>query len=439
MDNWRCYSECAVQNNPLLILGQTTYRNERKRFGIKLEDRRRPTVILGKTGMGKSTLLLNCIVQDIQRGNGVVVIDPHGDLIERVLATIPARRINETVYFNPADTEHPIGFNPLHNADPRQRHLVASGIIQAFKKIWVDFWGPRLEYVLRNALLALIESPGNTLLGIPRLLTDDQYRIRVLKGVNDPVIRQFWTTEYEQYPKVFRTETISPIQNKVGQFLANPLTRNILGQTKTNFNLLDVMDSGKIMLVNLAKGSIGEDAASLLGALMVTQLYVSSLRRVRSTEDQRRDVYVYIDEAHFVQTDEFATILSEARKYRLNIAGMANQFLTQFPPSMVSAILGNAGTLIAFACGSEDAEILAREFFPLFSASDLQNLSQREMYIRLSIDGKTSVPFSAEALTWKEPTFPPNRDAIVTQSRQRYCKRRIQIAKDISSWIQPSG
>lgn len=419
----------------ITILGQTNYRNVRRKFGIKPEDRRRHTYIVGKTGMGKSTLLLNCIIQDIRNGNGVAVLDPHGDLVERILDYIPSRRINETIYFNPADVEYPIAFNPLYHTDLSQKHLVASGLVQVFKKIWADSWGPRLEYVLRNAILALLDTTGHSLLGVTRMLSDDRFRARVVAGIKDPVVRHFWVMEYEGYPKVFRTETISPIQNKVGQFLSNPLVRNIVGQTKTKFNLAKVMDNGGILLLNLSKGRIGEDNSSLLGSLMVTQLYLAALRRAKILEVERRDFYLYIDELQSFVTEDFPSILSEARKYSLNIAGMANQFISQLPENMASAILGNVGTLIAFTVGSEDAEILEREFRPEFNADDLQILPNYNVYLKLSINGSTSTPFSAETVPPIEPNELSPRNKIVDQTRQRYCVDRKMIESRIEKWL----
>lgn len=436
VDNGLVYGDVTM-NSQLTILGQTNYRNIRRKFGIKPEDRRRHTYIVGKTGMGKSTLILNCIVQDIRNGNGVAVIDPHGDLVERVLDYVPAKRINETIYFNPADTEYPIGFNVLACPDPKLRHFVASGLVQVFKKIWSESWGPRLEYVLRNAFLALLEQPGNTLLGVPRMLVDDRYRAKIVAGVRDPVIKHFWTIEFEQYPKVFRTETISPIQNKVGQFLANPLTRNILGQTRTRFDLLNVLDSGKILLVDLSKGKIGEDNSALLGALMVTQLYLAALRRSRVPEESRRDFYLYIDELQSFVTEDFPSILSEARKYRLNIAGMANQFISQLPEGLASAILGNIGTLIVFATGSEDGESLGREFYPIFSTVHLQSLPKHNVYLKLSIDGSTSDPFSAETLPPYTTDPISHREKIIGQSRERYGMAKKQVESKVDRWLNP--
>jgi len=425
-----------MEKDQLIILGQTNFRNQKRKFGIRKEDRRRHTYIIGKTGMGKSTLLLNMIVQDINNGNGVAVFDPHGDLVERILDRIPSSRINETIYFNPADTEYPIAFNPLYNPNNIPKHLVASGIVQVFKKIWIDSWGPRLEYILRNAILALLEQPGNTLLAIPRLLIDDRFRNKIIKQVKDPIIRNFWAVEYEQYPKVFKTETISPIQNKVGQFLSASIMRNILGQTKTKFDLLDVMDSGKILLLNLAKGKIGEDNSSLLGSLMLSQLYLAAQRRTNIPEDSRKDFYLYIDELQSFVTDEFQSMLAEARKYRLNIAGMANQFISQLPESLASAILGNVGTLISFCLGSEDAEIIAKELFPIFTAEHLQNLPAYNSYLKLSIDGSTSEPFSAMTLPARRHQEISNVGKVLEQTRQRYSAPKTQVENRIGKWLQ---
>jgi hypothetical protein len=424
-----------MKNDDLIIIGQTNYRNVRRKFGIKPEDRRRHLYIVGKTGMGKSTLLLNMIVQDIQKGHGIAVFDPHGDLVEKVLDYIPSRRINEVIHFNPADVEYPIAFNPLYNPDPSQKHLVASGIIQVFKKIWPDNWGPRLEYVLRNALLALLEYGGQTLLGVNRMLIDDRFRLKIATGIKDPVIRRFWTSEFEEYPKVFRAETISPILNKVGQFITNPLIRNIVGQTKTKFNLSEVMNKNGILLLNLSKGRIGEDNSSLLGSLMLTHLHLAALRRANIPENKRTDFYLYIDELQSFITEDFPSILSEARKYHLNIAGMANQFISQLPESVASAILGNVGTLIAFTLCSEEAEFLEREFHPEFSADDHLTLPKYNVYMKLSINGSTSSPFSAVTMPPSKPSEVSARQRIVLQTRQRYCEVKPSIEVRVGNWL----
>jgi hypothetical protein len=425
-----------MNETEITILGQTNYRNVRRKFGIKPADRRRHTYIVGKTGTGKSTLLLNCLIQDVRQGRGVSLLDPHGDLADAVLDYIPPKRINETVYFNPSDVDYPIAFNPLFHSDPSQKHLVASGIVQVFKKIWSDSWGPRLEYVLRNAILALLERPGNTLLAVTRMLVDDRFRGQVVKEIKDPVVRHFWTVEFEGYPKVFRTETISPIQNKVGQFLSNPLIRNIVGQTRTKFDLSGVMDKGGILIMNLSKGQIGEDNSGLLGSLMLTQLYLAALRRAKQPETERRDFYLYIDELQSFATEDFPSILSEARMYRLNIAGMANQFISQLPPNLSSAILGNVGTLVAFTCGSEDAEILEKEFHPEFRAVDIINLPKFSTYIKLSIDGSTSSPFSAETMPPLVRYGESPKDKIIRQTRERFCSQKSSIERRIARWLE---
>ena len=411
---------------------RTNWRNQNLTFGIKREDRRRHFYVVGKTGMGKSTLLENLVAQDIQNGHGVAVIDPHGDLVERVLDFIPPSRINDTIYFNPADTEYPIGFNVLEQVDVRERHLVASGLIQVFKKIWSDSWGPRLEYVLRNAILALLENPGNTLLGIPRLLNDRRFRLQIIRGLKDPVVKNFWAVEYETYPKAFRAEIISPIQNKVGQFLSTPIIRNIVGQTKTRFNLRDVMDSGKILLLNLAKGRVGEDNGALLGAMMITKLQLAAMRRVDTPESQRKDFYLYVDEFQNYATESFATILSEARKYRLNLT-IAHQYLAQLEDPVRSAVFGNVGTIVCFRIGSEDSEFVEREFLPKFTDTDLQCLPQYSIYLKLSIDGVTSDPFSAVTLPPAAVSYGSGQK-VISQSRGRYGTPRRVVEEKILRW-----
>lgn len=307
-------------------------------------------------------------------------------------------------------------------------------MIQVFKKIWVDSWGPRLEYVLRNAILALLENPGNTLLGIPRLLTDDRFRQKIIRGIKDPVVRHFWAVEFEQYPKVFRTETISPIQNKVGQFLSTPMIRNIVGQTKTKFDLADVLDSGKILLMNLSKGKIGEDNSSLLGSLMISQIYLAAVKRASLPEEKRRDFYLYIDELQSFATEEFPSILSEARKYRLCVIA-ANQFVSQLPDSSKSALLGNVGSLIAFAVGSEDAKILSGELQPTFRIADLVELPKYMYYTKVSVEGCSCAPFSASALSMLEPASMSQARKILDQSQQRYSRYIDKVTSEIKAWL----
>jgi len=421
-------------SNPeeIVLFGETNYRNIRRKFGIKTDDRRRHVYLIGKTGVGKSTVLENMIYQDIQAGRGVAIVDPHGDLAEKALDFIPSQRINDTIYFNPADIEYPIAFNVLEKVAPTHRHLVASGLVGVFKKIWADSWGPRLEYVLRNTILALLEYPGSTLLGVMRLLVDKDFRKRVVGRLTDPVVKSFWVNEYPRYPETFKSEAIAPIQNKVGQFLSTSLIRNIVGQVRSKIDLRKVMDNGQILIMNLSKGRIGEDASALLGAMMITKIQLAAMSRIDIPEEERRDFYLYVDEFQNFATESFANILSEARKYRLNLI-IAHQYLLQLDERVRAAVFGNVGTIICFRVGAEDAEILAKEFAPRFNETDLVNLDKYDIYVKLMIDGITSDPFSATTLpplTRKEG----NKDKIIKISRERYAEEKRAVEEKISRW-----
>ncbi len=419
-------------------IGKTNFRNREQTFGIKDVDRRRHVYVIGKTGTGKSTLLENMAIQDIQDGKGMAIVDPHGDLAENVLHFVPKSRINDVLYFNPADLEWPIGFNLLENVSPEKRHLVASGLVGIFKKIWADSWGPRLEYLLRNIILSLLEYPGATLLGVMRIITDDHYRNKVVAKVTDPVIKSFWVDEYSKYNEKFQVEAVSPIQNKVGQFLSSSLIRNVVGQTKSSFDIREMMDEGKIVIMNLAKGRIGEDNASLLGAMMVTQIQLAAMERVDMPEEERKDFYLYVDEFQNFATESFANILSEARKYRLNLT-LAHQYIQQLDANknnnvVRDAVFGNVGTIISFRVGAEDAEALEPEFEPEVTASDLVNLSNYNIYLKLTIDGITSDAFSALTLPPFQQEGPSHRDKIIKNSRERYAAPRSEIEEKISRW-----
>jgi len=411
---------------------ETSYRNQFRKFGIKVDDRRRHMYVVGKTGMGKSVMLENMINSDIKAGHGVAVVDPHGDLVHKIVDFIPSSRINDIVYFNPADLDYPIAFNVLESIDPRYRHLVASGLIGVFKKIWADSWGPRLEYILRNAILSLLESPGSTLLGITRILVDKKYRRKVLENITDPVVRSFWLDEYDNYNEKFRVEAVSPIQNKIGQFLSSSVIRNIVGQPKSTIDMRDIMDNRKILLLDLAKGRIGEDNSALLGAMMITKLQLAAMSRIDMEENERADFFLYVDEFQNFITDSFANILSEARKYRLNLI-MAHQYIEQLGDVVKAAVFGNVGTLIIFRVGAEDAEFLEKEFLPRFEQTDLVNLPKYNIYLRLMIDGITSDPFSAR-------TLPPiaqltnSRERVVKVSRERYGTPRTKVEQRILRW-----
>jgi CxxC-x17-CxxC domain-containing protein len=424
----------------ITLFAETNYRNSNVKFGIKTDDRRRHMYFIGKTGMGKSTVLENMIIQDIQDGKGVCVVDPHGDLVEKVINFVPSSRINDVIYFNPADLDFPIGFNVLEQVDSSQRHLVVSGLIGVFKKIWADSWGPRLEYVLHHAISALLEYPGATLLGVMRMLTDKNFRKRVIEKVSDPVVKAFWVDEYSKYPDRFQAEAIAPIQNKVGRFLSSALIRNILGQVRSSFNMRDIMDNQKILLLNLSKGRVGEDNSALLGAMMITKIQLAAMSRVDTIEEERKDFYLYVDEFQNFATESFANILSEARKYRLNLT-IAHQYIEQVPEEITAAVFGNVGTIVNFRVGAADAEFLEKEFFPTFTQEDLVNLSKFEIYIKLMIDGVTSEAFSAKTLPPVAMTeeFVDIKNKIINITRERYAKPREVIEDRIIRWSEGRG
>jgi len=411
----------------------TTYRNREKVFGIKTDDRRRHVYLIGKTGMGKTTLIENMVYSDIMAGHGVCYIDPHGDTAEKMLEWIPNSRINDVIYFNPADIDFPISFNVLEKVDPHYRHLVASGLIGVFKKLWADSWGPRLEYILRNAILALLEYPDSTLLGINRLLVDKNYRKKVVEKIQDPVVRSFWVDEFTKWNERVLQEVISPIQNKVGQFLSTSLIRNVVGQVRSAVDLRKVMDEGKIVILNLSKGRIGEDASKLLGAMVVTKIQLAAMSRVDIPEEQRSDFYLYVDEFQNFATDSFADILSEARKYHLNLI-IAHQYIEQLGEVVKPAVFGNVGTIICFRVGAEDAEFLEKEFMPLLTQEDLVNLPKYAIYLKLMIDGVASDPFSARGLPPVYGKSFGNEEKVIRASRERYARPRDIVEDKIMRW-----
>ncbi|MBI5077727.1 type IV secretion system DNA-binding domain-containing protein [Candidatus Falkowbacteria bacterium] len=414
----------------------TNFRSERKKFGIKEDDRRRHMYLIGKTGMGKSVLIENMAYSDIANGNGACIVDPHGDSAELLVDCIPSSRINDVIYMNPSDLEYPIAFNVLEKVDSKYRHLVASGLVGVFKKIWADSWGPRLEYILRNTILALLDYPDSTLLGVNRMLVDKEYRKKVLAKVQDPVVKMFWQEEFAKYNQNFLTEAIAPIQNKIGQFLSTALIRNIVGQVKSTINLRQIMDEGKILILNLSKGRIGEDASALLGAMIITKIQLAAMSRVDIPEKERRDFYLYVDEFQNFATESFANILSEARKYHLCLT-IGHQYIGQLEVGgntvVRDAIFGNVGTLVCFRVGAADAEFLAREFTPKFTEEDLVNLPKYNVYMKLMINGVSSDPFSAT-------TLPPiskrtnSTETIIKVTRERYAKERNIVEDKIVRW-----
>ena len=423
-----------IDQNDITVFAETTYRNRYRRFGIKLDDRRRHMYIIGKTGTGKSTVLENMVIEDIRAGKGVAVVDPHGDLAEKVVKYIPANRVNDVIYFNPADYDYPIAFNVVEHVEPQFRHLVASGLIGVFQKLWADSWGPRLEYILRNTILAILDYPGSTLLAIIRMLSDKKFRKHVIDKIQDPVVKSFWVNEFSGYADKFASEAVSPIQNKVGQFLSTSLIRNIVGQVKSTIDMRKIMDEGKILILNLSKGRIGEDSSSLLGAMMITKIQLAAMSRVDIPETERKDFYLYIDEFQNFTTESFANILSEARKYRLNLI-IAHQYVEQLNDVVKAAVFGNVGTIVLFRVGAADAEELVPEFTPTFIEEDLVNLPKFEMYMKLMIDGVASDPFSARGL----PPLPAdemtgNEEKVIKVSRERYAKERKVVEDKIARW-----
>ena len=425
-------------NRDITYFGRTNFRSTDSVFGIKRKDRRQHMYILGKSGTGKSVLLSNLIVQNIQNGEGVCVVDPHGELVEEILHLIPDYRVKDVIYFNPADTDFHIGFNVIQLDDPKYKHLVASGLMGIFTKIWANAWSSRMEYILNNAILALLDTPGTTLLGIPRLLVDKDYRQMIIGNLKDPVVKAFWVHEYEQWRDQFRNEAIAPIQNKVGQFLSTSIIRNVVGQPKSTIDIFKIMNEGKIFLVNVSKGRIGEDNSALLGGMIITKIQLAAMERVRIPEDDRKDFYLYVDEFQNFATDSFANILSEARKYRLNLT-VAHQYTAQLEnkdgSKVRDAVFGNVGTMIIFRVGADDADFLEKEFEPEFTAQDLVNLPNYNIYLKLMIDGITSRPFSALTLPpIKVDLSKGVKDKIIESSRKLYTRSREEVENEISKW-----
>lgn len=420
--------------NDIIYLGETSFRKEKVRFGIKNDDRRRHMYVVGSTGMGKSELLKNMAIQDIEAGRGMCFIDPHGDSADALLDFVPEERIKDVVYLNPDDLEFPIAFNVMEGIGFDYRHLVASGLVGVFKKIWgAEAWSGRMEYILNNTILALLEYPDSTLLGINRLMSSKEYRKKVVANITDPIVKSFWTDEFAKYADKFATEATAAIQNKVGQFASNNLIRNILGQPKSKIDIRKIMDEGKILIVNVSRGKIGEDASRLLGAFLVTKIQLAAMSRVDIPESQRRDFYLYVDEFQHFATESFANILSEARKYHLSLI-MAHQYIKQMEEPVMDAVFGNVGTIITFRVGADDAEFLEKWFQPDFMMSDIVNLGKYTVYLKLMINGVSSKGFSADMLRPFSQPEKSNREAIIAYSRETYGTPRAVVQKEIADW-----
>lgn len=424
----------------ITYFGETDSRGKRVRFGIKAKDRTKHVYVIGKTGMGKSNLLEVMAIQDIQNGEGMAFMDPHGKSAELLLNFVPPERMNDVIYFAPFDVENPISFNVLEDVGEDKRHLVVAGLMSTFKKIWVDAWSARMEYILTNALLALIEYPGATLLGVNKLLSDKEYRKKVVDNVKDPSVKSFWVDEFAKYTERQAAEAVPAIQNKIGQFTANPLIRNIVGQPKSSFDIRKLMDERKILIINLSKGRVGEANANLLGSMMITKIYLGAMSRADVSEKNLKNLpnfYLYVDEFQSFANESFADILSESRKYKLNLT-IAHQYIEQMSEEVRAAVFGNAGTMITFRVGAYDAEVLEKEFAPQFTAEDIVNLGMYQMYLKLMIDGVGSVPFSATGI----PPFPEPvisyRSEIIESSRKNYSKPRAEVEEIIRKWHEES-
>jgi hypothetical protein len=403
------------------FFAKTDFKNQEAIFGIKNTDRRKHLYIIGKTGAGKSTLIANMAIDDIRRGRGLGIIDPHGDLSETILEYIPKRRINDVVYLEPYDSDRPFSLNVLEIKNKQQKDLVASGIVSIFYKIYQDSWGPRLEYILRNVILTLLEVPNTTLVDVLNLLAHQDFRKKIISQLKDPVLHNFWEKEFAKMPDRLRAEAISPIQNKVGQFVTSRMIRNIIGSPTSTINLEEIMNEGKILILNLSQGKLGEDNAALLGAMIITQIQLAAMNRSFQKEEERRDFFLYVDEFQNFATTSFVKILSEARKYRLSLT-LANQYIDQLDEIVRKAIFGNVGTLISFVVGAQDAYFLSKEFGKIYSENDLVSLGKHEIVLKLSIDGMTSSPFPAKTLPL--PALKnDNREKIIRLSKERYGRK----------------
>lgn len=425
-------ANCQNHNDHITLFAETNFRNQKRKFGIKTDDRRRHMYLIGKTGMGKTTLIENLILSDIHNGHGCCLIDPHGDTAEKLLDYIPTNRINDVIYFNPADTDFPVGFNILETDNDDQKPLIASGLMGVFKKIWPDVWSARMEYILMNCVLALLDYPGATLLGINRLLVDKDYRSRVVAKIRDPIVKTFWIAEFASWSEKYATEAIAPVQNKVGQFLSSSVIRNIVAQVKSTINLRRIMDDEKILIVNLSKGRIGEDNMRLLGGMLVTKVQLAAQERQNMPEKERKDFYFYVDEFQNFANESFAAILSEARKFRLNLI-VAHQYIEQLDEKVAAAIFGNVGTIIAFRVGAADGLAMETEFAPTFTPEDLVNITKFQIYLKLMVDGAATPPFSANTLApIAERTS--SQAKVIAVSRERYAEPRPIIEEKVLKW-----
>ena len=414
------------------LFGKTNYHNTFQEFGIKREDRRRHLYAVGKSGTGKSKLLELLIKSDIEAGKGVGVLDPHGDLVDNILRFIPEHRMKDVIYFDPGDTEFPIAFNPLEKVDEKFKMQITIGFIDIFKKLFGGNWSNRLEHVLRYTTLALLDSPNTTVLSIMKMLSDKNYRQKIIARIEDSVVKNFWVNEFAGWSEKFDAEAITPLLNKVGQLVSTNMIRNIIGQPKNTFQIRDVMDNQKILLMKVSKGLLGQENSALLGSMIITKIYQAAMARADMREEDRKDFYFYVDEFQNFATDTFAEILSEARKYRLCLT-IAHQYIGQLDPIVRKTVFGNVGSMVSFRVGAEDAAILAEEYTPIFGVRDIINLGVREFYLKMSIDGELTEAFSGRTLDIKYSIKDHSRD-IIQQSRDAYCLPREQVEEMLQKW-----
>ena len=426
-----------ANDDQISAFGVTNFRGISHQFGMLRYDRSRHVYIIGQTGAGKSGLLELFALSDIFHNQGYAIIDPHGDFAINNMKFIPGSRLNDVIYFNPADTAYPLGFNPLEVTNPNQKTNISSEVIGVLKRMFGDSWGPRLEYILRYTILALLDRPETTMLDITRMLTDKEFRKETLGYCRDTVVLQFWNVEFASWNDKFVAEAIAPVLNKVGAFTANPIIRNIIGQPKSTFNIRQIMDEGKILIVNLSKGLIGEDNAAILGSFLVTKIQLTAMSRsdIPDVRD-RRPFYLYVDEFQNFATDSFATILSEARKYGLNLT-VANQYISQMSETVRDAVFGNVGTMISFRVSADDAPILAKQFEPSFESIDLLQMHNRNFVINMVIGGEKTPAFSARSLELP-PSQADNTPHIIEHSRRMYSKSREDVEREISDIIMPN-
>lgn len=424
----------SVDTKETCFFGRTNYESEFESkkyiFGIKRNDRRRHLYIIGKSGVGKTKLLELLLRQDIIYGHGLCLMDPHGDVIESMLDFIPENRIKDVVVIDPSDTNWPASFNPIKNVAPEMKHQVTQGLIEVMEKQFGANWTPRLEHVFRFTCLALLDYPGATMRGMISILTDRNYRQKVVEYIEDEMVKRFWAIEFADWSEKFDTEAIIPLVNKLGQFLSNPLLRYIFGQQENKIDIEKIMNERKILLINLSKGKLGEENSSFFGSMFVTKIYQAGMARASIREEERKDFYLYVDEFQNVVTDTFMNILSESRKYGLSLV-MAHQYRAQLQPQILATILGNVATTVVFRMGGDDAFAMEKEMTPVFKAKDMINLGMREFYIKMTVDGGVADPFSAETLKIMPSTHPSYKNQIIEFNHKTYCLPIEEVKRKI--------